>query len=337
MTGIERTGVLIVGNPESHHVGAHLLRAARGLGWEAELLDSRVAYAGPRWYRALLWRLAARRPARLEAFSAQMVAACHSGRWSHLLTTGLAPLRARELRQVCDIGVVRLNFLTDDPWNPAHRAPWFLEALRGYDRVFNPRRGNLADLQAHGCKGVRYLAFGYDPELHAPKADASVAEREVDVLFAGGADADRVPYVRALVGAGMRMALYGGYWDRHADLTSHWRGHADLATLCRVTPAAKLVLCLVRRANRDGHAMRTFEVPAMGGCMLVEDTEEHREILGADGECAVFFRSEQELVAKARWLLAHPEERNRLSRAAHLRVTRGQNTYLDRLRTMLEV
>lgn len=81
--------------------------------------------------------------------------------------------------------------------------------------------------------------------------------------------------------------------------------------------------------------MRTFEIAAMGGCMLAEDTEEHREILGADGECAMFFRNEREMVEKAKWLLGHPEERSRLARAAYLRITRGQNTYADRLRTML--
>jgi hypothetical protein len=157
----------------------------------------------------------------------------------------------------------------------------------------------------------------------------------VDVLFAGGADADRLPYARALLGAGLKVALYGGYWDRHADLGPHWRGHADLATLCRVTPAAKLVLCLVRRANRDGHAMRSFEAPAMGGCLLMEDTEEHRELFGAEGECVVYFRDADEMVAKAKALLPRAEERARLAAAAHQRICSGGHTYADRLRTML--
>jgi len=312
-----------------------MLRAAQRLGWQAALLDYRAAYAGPRWLRTLLWRLAGRRPARLGAFSREVVAACERARCTHLLTTGLAPVRAEELRALGERGVKRMNYLSDDPWNPAHHAPWFLAALREYDVVFNPRRQNLEDLRRHGCRRVEYVPFAYDPVLHAPAEGATAEEQAVDVIFAGGADADRLPYARALVAAGLNVALYGGYWDRHVDLRPHWRGHADLATLCRVTPAAKLVLCLVRRANRDGHAMRSFEAPAMGGCLLMEDTSEHRELFGADGECAVYFRDLPEMVAKAKDLLPRVEERARLAAAAHRRICAGGHTYADRLRTML--
>ena len=34
------------------------------------------------------------------------------------------------------LGIERINFLTDDPWNPAHHAPWFMKALPEYDEVF---------------------------------------------------------------------------------------------------------------------------------------------------------------------------------------------------------
>jgi spore maturation protein CgeB len=299
------------------------------------LHDVRRAYSAPRWLRTLLWRLAGRRPARLGAFSREVVAACVGAERTHLLATGLAPIRAEELRALGGRGVTRMNYLSDDPWNPAHRAPWFLAALREYDVVFNPRRQNLEDLRQHGCRRVVYLPFGYDPVLHAPAEGATAEERVVDVLFAGGADADRLPYARTLVAAGLNVALYGGYWDRHADLRPHWRGLADLATLCRVTPAARLVLCLVRRANRDGHAMRSFEAPAMRGCLLMEDTPEHRELFGADGECVVFFRDIPEMVAKAKALLPRAEERARLAAAAHRRICSGGHTYADRLRTML--
>ena len=73
----------------------------------------------------------------------------------------------------------------------------------------------------------------------------------------------------------------------------------------------------------------------MGGCLLSEDTDEHREILGPEGECTVYFRDEGEMLKKARWLLENDAERRRLASAAHARVTGGGNTYADRLRVML--
>ena len=82
--------------------------------------------------------------------------------------------------------------------------------------------------------------------------------------------------------------------------------------------------------------MRTFEVPAVGGCMLTEDTAEHREIFGLEGESVLYFLGEVEMVAKARWLLDRPEERRRLAEAAHAKIQSGYCTYQDRLRQIIQ-
>jgi spore maturation protein CgeB len=92
----------------------------------------------------------------------------------------------------------------------------------------------------------------------------------------------------------------------------------------------------VRRANRDEHVMRTFELPAMGACMLTEDTTDHREIFGEDGEAVSYFHTPDEMVDKLRWLLTHDDERRRLADAARRVITRGHHTYRDRLEAMLE-
>ena len=102
-----------------------------------------------------------------------------------------------------------------------------------------------------------------------------------------------------------------------------------------LTSAAKVNLCLVRRANRDGHVMRSFEIAAMGGCMLAEDTEEHREIFGEDGECVVYFRSPDEAAARAEELLCEPATRARIAAALRSRIVNGQHTYRRRLTSML--
>jgi spore maturation protein CgeB len=93
---------------------------------------------------------------------------------------------------------------------------------------------------------------------------------------------------------------------------------------------------LVRRANRDGHVMRSFEIAAIGGCMLVEDTDEHRAIFGSDGEAVRFFSTPQEAAARAKFLLADPSERTRLAAAVRARITGAPHTFRDRLITMLE-
>ena len=81
--------------------------------------------------------------------------------------------------------------------------------------------------------------------------------------------------------------------------------------------------------------MRSFEIPAIGGFMLAEDTQEHREILGPEGQCVLYFTSPAEAIEKARWALKNPVERRRMARAAHERIITGHNTYKDRLEQML--
>lgn len=333
-----RERLLLIGNPERVHVGAHLHEAGQQLGLHVTFCDTRRAYDAPRPLQSLLWRLG-RWPARLRPFSRAVLSACRQVRPTWLLTTGLAPLDREALEAIGALGVRRLNFLTDDPWNPAHRARWFLAALRHYDVVFSPRRSIRAELEAI-CRGgeVRYLPFGYNPEVHFPAPtgpEAGSGPIESDLLFAGGADPDRVPWLNAAIEAGLDVALYGGYWERYASTRPFARGLAEPATLRRAVRGAKVNLCLVRRANRDGHVMRTFEIPAMAGCMLTEDTEEHRALLGPEGECVLYFESSAQMVEKARWLLAHPAERQRLAAAAHRRITsEGQHSYRDRLATM---
>jgi spore maturation protein CgeB len=331
--------LLLVGNPDPVHVGAHLARAAAGSGYHVRLVDVRRAYEAPGWRRRVDWWLRGRRPSRLRAFSQEVVDRCRESRPGWMLATGLAPVEASALDALRALGVQRVLYLTDDPWNSSHRAQWFMEALPLYDLVFSPRRANLSDLERLGCRAVGYLPFAYAPEVHYPDPPATPDEARAfasDVVFAGGADADRVPYIQALLRSRFEVALYGGYWERFPSTRLYSRGHADPASLRKAIGGAKVALCLVRRANRDGLAMRSFEVPAIGACMLVEDTQEHREIFGPPDRAVAYFRSLDEMVQRMRRLLDDPVERGRLASAAHRLIVGGGHTYRDRLRRMLE-
>lgn len=331
--------VLLVGYPETSHVGGHLIHAARQMGVPMAVCDMSQAYHGPAVARKLAWRLLGRLPLRLHSFSASVVKACQKERPDVVLTTGVAPVRAQTLEYLREMGIARANFLTDDPWNPAHRAPWFLRALPSYGHVFTPRHAAMAELVQIGCPEVSYLPFGFDPSQHFPAAGTSCGARNTwnaDVVFVGGADKDREPFLAALVRAGINAAAYGGYWQQYPATRPAARGFANEEATRLVTGGAKIALCLVRRANRDGHVMRSFEIPAMKGCLLAEDTADHRTFFGEDGESALYFRDVPEMVAKARWLLERDEQREHLAARAHNLIVHGENTYKDRLCTMLK-
>jgi hypothetical protein len=332
-----RVPLLIVGNPTPFHIGSHLREAAQTLSIAAAIEDTRAAFDAPWPVLQVNWRLLGRRPPRLAEFSRRVEQRCQADPPRWLLATGAAPLTAGALQRLGHLGIERLSFLTDDPWNPAQRAGWLLDALPHYDQVFTPRRANMDDLRRLGCPQVHYLPFAYAPHVHFPQAAPPEEQSSFacDLLFYGGADKDRLPVVSALLKSGLDVHLYGGYWDRHAATRPAYKGHADPATLRKAVAGAAITLCLVRRANRDGHVMRTFEAPAMGGCMLVEDTAEQRALLGEEGAAVLYFANEEELMAKAASLLAHPEQRLRLAGAAHAAITQGGHTYAHRLATML--
>lgn len=323
---------------ERGHVGQYLASAAEKIGCLAGLANTQDAFEGPRWLRSASWRLRDHRPPALHQFNKELTEMVAASGAQVLVTTGIAPILASTLRIFDELHIKTSVYLTDDPWNPAHRARWFLEALPHYDHVLSTRRSNLQDLTTLGCKSVDHLPFGYEPTMHFPEEptdDDELRELQSDIVFVGGADSDRIPSVKALIDARFDVALYGGYWDRHAATRLSSRGLADPRTVRKAIGSARVSLCLVRRANRDGTSMRTFEVPAMRGCPLVEYTEEHFELFGEDGANVVYFRNDREMVDKARLLTESPEERRRLTENAHLLIVRGNHTYEDRLRTIL--
>lgn len=332
------TRILLVGNAGGTNVGASLGEAAKSLGLPVRLVDATRAMDGPGWLRRFKWHFRDHTPTRLAAFSREVVDLCNEWKPNLLLTTGAAPLTYDALAGIRALGIRCCNFSTDDPWNPSHRSHWFVKALSAYDVIFTPRRGNLDDMRRVTRAAVLHLPFGYDPGLFFP-VELTPGEREElasDVMFAGGADGDRVPYISALQRAGMRVALYGTYWDRFAETRSLTQRQADVVRLRKATAAARVSLCLVRRANRDGHSMRTFELPAMKACVVMERTTDHVDLFGAEGTAALYFETVSEMVEKVRWLLDHPDRRWQMAQEAHRLIVEGRHTYPDRLRSMLE-
>jgi spore maturation protein CgeB len=325
--------LLVTGASGGTNVGQSLFEGARTLGLNVAFLDTRLATDGPKLWVKVSWHLLGRRPARLTRFSEMAVAECERLRPRYFLSVGMAPVKADAVHRIRRLGTTTINFLTDDPWNPTHRSRWGLHALSEYDRIASPRRANLAQLRTLGRSQVCYVPFGYDPRHCFPQPpDEGLAS---DVIFVGGADADRVPWIGKLVGTGARVALYGSYWDRYDETRGVGRGQVGPEIIRGATSSAKIALCLVRRANRDGHVMRSMEIPAIGACMLAEDTEEHRELFGRDGDAVCYFRTPTEMVERAEKLLASERERQRLRDVAHARITGGRHTYADRLQTML--
>lgn len=330
------TRLLIVGAEDGSNIGGSLYRAAQKLGAEVLMCDTAAAWRINTFAQRAAWHFWGRRPLYLSAFSQSVLRACREFEPTAILTTGRAPLTSAVLTQCRRLGIRLLNFSTDDPFNPAMRSPWFLRGLRLYDIVFTPRRANVSELRAFGCADVRYMPFGYDEELFYREAEGEAAGSGDDLFFAGHVERSRMDYVSAALAMRFTIRLYGSGWDRYASTRRCARGEADIPTIRREATLCKLALCVVRHDNRDGHSMRTFELAAVGACMLVEDTPEHRQIFGAAGDNVAYFSSPAEMLHKAATLVTDASRRRQMRDAVYDLIVQGRNTYADRLRAMLQ-
>jgi hypothetical protein len=84
--------------------------------------------------------------------------------------------------------------------------------------------------------------------------------------------------------------------------------------------------------------MRSYEMPAIGGLLLVEDTPDHQALYGPDGEAVFYFAQVADLAGRAGVALAMTEgERDFLRQKARQKVVSCGNTYAERLEVIRHV
>ncbi|RLB06112.1 MAG: hypothetical protein DRG83_01055 [Deltaproteobacteria bacterium] len=335
--------VLLVSVDKFYYVGAFFRRALEELGYEYAFVDE-GKFLEP-LKRSLLhklaYRLLGRRPLTYWAFNKELLQKAQEFQPDVVLVTKGAHISPRTLVMIKkETGAFLVNYATDDPFNLRVSSRDLVRAIPLYDLYACTKRAIMGDVRRAGCQNVVFVRFGYEPTLHFPEKPATPEEIErfsSDVVFIGNADRDRVPYFEALARIpGLRLHLYGGYWDRHPLLRRYHRGFALGRDYRLALGGAKIAVCLVRRANRDGHCMRTFEIPACGAFMLAERTEEHLELFEEDKEAA-YFESPEGLVEKVQYYLQHEEERQRIAKAGYRKVIEGKHAYKDRLAEILNI
>ncbi|HEX9953230.1 MAG TPA: glycosyltransferase [Rubricoccaceae bacterium] len=319
-------------------VGESLARGARDLGHDATFVDAAAAYAAPRWVRRLNWHLRDHRPPRLRQFERALLARAAEIRPDLVVATGQMPITAPTLAALARLGARTVNVSTDDPWNRNSRSRRSLAALAAYDAVFTPRRANVAQIAALSGPAVYYLPFAYDPVhcVGAPLTDSERARFACDVVFVGGADSDRAALLRPLIESDLNVHLYGANWSRFGWAAMADRGPTTPEDIRKATLGASVSLCLVRRANRDGHVMRTFEIAAAGVCMLVEWTDEHEALFGPDRDTVAYFRGDDDLLPQARALVARPDVQRTLAARVAALMRHEPHQYRDRMAEIID-
>lgn len=331
--------VLIVDSGTESSTGGAFTRAFRALGHEARLFDQRPYFPrGPSLVSRALARVA--RGTSVGLMNAGLVAAAAAFR-PHLLLVMKGGYVLRQAVELIGRKDVRTAvFQNDDVENPLNATSEMLGALPSWDLVLTPRRFALPELAARGVRRAEFLPFSYDVELHRPAAPIERGPLMARAVFVGTWAPERVELFERLQAEGIPLSVFGGAWERlsrRSPLSADVHRAIVLGeSLREKLTHAGAAICLVRKANRDLHTMRTFEIPACEGFMVAERTEDHVAMF-EEGREAVFFTGADELVATLRRWLPDEAGRRRIAAAGRARVLADGHRYEDRARTILSM
>lgn len=190
-----------------------------------------------------------------------------------------------------------------------------------------------------------FLPMAAHPPMHRPLeiSKQDFARYHAPVGFMGHGYPNRQLVFSRLVLKGLPLGIWGTAWPKRGPLASLVREggrRLDSQEVAKVYNACPIVLNLHSSPTADDGVARadfinprTFEVAACGGFQLVDRVQGLEKLFAPGREIAVF-ESEDELLEKARYYLANPEERAAMVQAGRRRVL-NEHTYYHRMERLL--
>ena len=219
-----------------------------------------------------------------------------------------------------------------------NRTLFYTLGLKYYDLVSTTKTNNVEELTRIGAKKVFFHNNAYSKKVHRPLPNKS-SKYSHDVLFIGALEKERFESMRFLAEHGLEVHIYTDSWQEaifksnSTNLIIHPGGlYGD--DYAEAISNSKVALCFLRKINRDQQTTRSIEIPACGGCMVAEQTEEHLGLFEADKE-AVFFKNDTELLHKVKALLTNPRRRIEIAKNGLQRCLDSGYSYDDLARKLI--
>jgi hypothetical protein len=214
-----------------------------------------------------------------------------------------------------------------------------VDCLPLYDAVFTTKSFHLRDERLSGrVKCLILVSHGFDPDVHRMACLNSAVQKhyECDVSFVGCWSPEKERLVGWLIAnvPDAHVRLWGPGWKRSAEAVRLcWAGRGAFGDESVIIyQCSKINLGLLTAAHwdvisGDQTTVRTWQIPAAGGFMLHEDTQEVRAFL-ADGVDVALFDGQDELVKQVRRFLADDVARRAMAEAGRQRVLAENYTYV---------
>ncbi|MDQ4488837.1 glycosyltransferase [Sinomonas sp. ASV486] len=220
----------------------------------------------------------------------------------------------------------RILWLYDD----LHRHRYTHDFLREIGPVVSYARSEADSLVENGVNAC-WVPNGFDPDLASPPST-----RTEEIVFVGSRYPNRVSLLERLHDAGLPVRAYGRQWSHHPlDRLRTWeigrpglRSERDIPLERAYTVQAEAAAAINVHGLQAGLAMRTFEVPGMGGLQLIDrpDVADFYE----PGVETLVFGSPDELVELGRRALRDHVWAERIREAGRRR-TLAEHTFAHRI------
>lgn len=301
----------------------------------------------------------------IAAFNQRVLDAVRSHRPAFVWAEKQTYLRAEILAQLKRDGVLTIHYNPDPYYSLAwKRNSWTDSALQQYDVLVVTKSYELETYRTMTPGQVIYSPLGYDPLCHVPAPERSPSH---DVSFVGGWEPRRQTLLSRAALLPARVAIWGYGWRIAQGSRIDPRRALRLGRLAPGSPlylkrhdptlantvrsgenrsgeiygegyaeaiaASAMSLGFLRTICADQHTTRTFEIPAMGGFMLADRSEEHASFF-EEGKEAEYFGSEEEYLDKIRFYLKNDRARRLIAASGYRRCRSSGYSYDDRLRAV---
>lgn len=196
----------------------------------------------------------------------------------------------------------------------------YVECIPLYDYIITNKSYIIEDMKRLGAKHVTFVNNSFSEDFHRPYELSEEEKNELggDVGFIGAWEEERCKSILYLVDHGVKVKVFGdAKWNKYAIYSPNLTIVGRLLKnedYCKSLHAFRISLCFLRKMNFDTQTTRTVEIPACGGFMMAERTDEHLALFEENKE-AVYFSTNEELLEKCLFYLKHEDERRKVADA----------------------
>lgn len=217
----------------------------------------------------------------------------------------------------------------------------YVECIPLYDYIVTNKSYIIEDMKRLGAKNVTFVNNSFSEDFHKPYELSEEERYELggDVGFIGAWEEERCKSILYLVDHGVKVKVFGdAKWNKYANYSPNLTITGRLLMnedYCKSLHAFRISLCFLRKMNFDKQTTRSVEIPACGGFMMAERTDEHLALFDENKE-AIYFSSDEELLEKCLYYLRNEKERKKIVNAGRDRAMNSNYSNENMIRNFIE-